>query len=669
MLELGSVDLGRIRHEGVVRNLALVPNVAVSGATEGLNGKHVALLHLGLVVRLDDGDALVAVDAVVVDRVPVQVPDGLDGVSLAVQLDLVALHRLLDGPADLAQPGVDARLLDTRVGGRLDRRQQVVVLGLEGHGEGAVQDAPVDVHADVDLDDVVLPKHHLVARVGRVVRRHVVQVHARGEAHARDDGVALLQAGVAHQRAHAVLDPVGDVRQRHARLDPPLRPLPHLPVRLGRVPVVPQEVVVHQQPLPLPHLLAGRAVPVLVAVVLDLLAGRVGAVGEELRQEDPRGVGLGGGLLLLLLLLVLLLLLLGGSLPVPLRAGRALVRLVVGAFTVLVGGGSALALGLGSVLHCNFTPTTRRDDLDNKTHYEILQVHTNAPPSDIKKSFYALSKAHHPDHNQHDPAAGKRFMRISEAYSVLSSAERRARYDRDVLRLHEQGSTAHTHTHGHGHHQHQHRGSYSSTGPAGGRPASGLSRRRGTFHGPPPSFYRNGGWGAHQAKRGQAHEESTTGGHSSNNNNQSQQQWNNTSYSGSGFRNFGGGMGPGQDPFGKGGEAAAAAGVGGGGEVPHFDRAARAAHTRTQARVDEIRQRRRGMAREYHFPGGGGGGPGGGDWGESRSFFAVLSVLGIAIGVPYFVTRGWDVAAVAAAPAKRQKRKETRKDWNGTATG
>ncbi|ROV93791.1 hypothetical protein VSDG_06951 [Cytospora chrysosperma] len=297
------------------------------------------------------------------------------------------------------------------------------------------------------------------------------------------------------------------------------------------------------------------------------------------------------------------------------------------------------------------TPASRRDDTDDKkTHYEVLQVQTDAPPADIKRSFYALSKANHPDHNQHDPAAaGRRFVRISEAYSVLSSAERRAAYDRDVLRLHDrQRGGAHGHHHGHGHgHGHHHRGgagSYSSTGPAGGRPASGLSRRRGTFHGPPPSFYRNGGWGAHQAKRSQAHEESTAGGRGTagahyqqqQQQQQHQRQWGGdgggaSTAPGSGFRSFGGGgMGP--------------------GVPPHFDRAAQAAHTRTQARVDEIRRRR--LARENQFPGVR-------DWGESGSFFAVLTVLGIAIGVTYFTTRKWDTAPV----------KEKKKDWSKTVAG
>lgn len=39
-------------------------------------------------------------------------------------------------------------------------------------------------------------------------------------------------------------------------------------------------------------------------------------------------------------------------------------------------------------------------------------------------------------------------------------------------------------------------GSHSSYTYAGSRPASGLSKRRGPFRGPPPSFYAHGGYGA-----------------------------------------------------------------------------------------------------------------------------------------------------------------------------
>jgi curved DNA-binding protein CbpA len=183
------------------------------------------------------------------------------------------------------------------------------------------------------------------------------------------------------------------------------------------------------------------------------------------------------------------------------------------------------------------------------------------------RSFYNLSKAHHPDHHPGDPTASHRFARISEAYSVLGTPAKRAAYDRDVLGLH------HDEHHGR-HHRHGKAGSYHGTGPAGGRPASGLSRRRGSFQGPPPSFYRSGGWGTHGEKRRAAHERSTGGG--------GEAAREGTAAEGTGGgAGTAGGMGPGQDPFGH------------RDEVPHFDQEG---HTKTHRREDQRRAwRARGL--------------------------------------------------------------------------
>lgn len=108
------------------------------------------------------------------------------------------------------------------------------------------------------------------------------------------------------------------------------------------------------------------------------------------------------------------------------------------------------------------------------------------------RQFYKLSKAYHPDLHPKDATASQRFVKISEAYSTLGSAEKRSRYDRDFLRTQEPAS-ARTPS-----------GSFSSaSSPAGGRAPSGLSRRRTQFRGPPPSFYRSGGWGEYSEKRGE----------------------------------------------------------------------------------------------------------------------------------------------------------------------
>ncbi|KAK5663033.1 hypothetical protein OQA88_6448 [Cercophora sp. LCS_1] len=208
-----------------------------------------------------------------------------------------------------------------------------------------------------------------------------------------------------------------------------------------------------------------------------------------------------------------------------------------------------------------FTPSHRHNDDPSKNHYETLKVAHDATHAEIKRSYFALSKAHHPDHNPADPHASRRFMRISEAYAVLGHAEKRTRYDREVMRFHSHPP------------HHHHKGSYHSThNPAGGRPATGLSRRRGTFTGPPPSFFRSGGWGSYEAKRKAAHEESTgasdTGSESA---------------AGTGST---GGMGPGQNPWKARNDRNY--------DIPHFDREA---HERTQKRHEERRTRRMAKAR------------------------------------------------------------------------
>lgn len=128
-------------------------------------------------------------DLVLADLVAVEVLDRLDLVLLAVVLARVGLHHLLDARADVAHPHAHAHHLDASVGGRLHRRRELVVLGVPVLGPRAVADVAVHVHAEVHLDDVALLYHVLVAGVGGVVRRHVVQRDARGEAHAALEGV------------------------------------------------------------------------------------------------------------------------------------------------------------------------------------------------------------------------------------------------------------------------------------------------------------------------------------------------------------------------------------------------------------------------------------------------------------------------------------------------
>lgn len=65
-----------------------------------------------------------------------------------------------------------------------------------------------------------------------------------------------------------------------------------------------------------------------------------------------------------------------------------------------------------------------------RDYYEVLGVGRDATVPDIKRAYRQLAVQFHPDRNPDDPEAEERFKEASEAYAVLSDAEKRARYDR-----------------------------------------------------------------------------------------------------------------------------------------------------------------------------------------------------------------------------------------------
>lgn len=64
-----------------------------------------------------------------------------------------------------------------------------------------------------------------------------------------------------------------------------------------------------------------------------------------------------------------------------------------------------------------------------KDYYRILGVPEDADESTIKKAFRKLAKQYHPDTNNGNPEAEKKFREINEAYSVLSDEGKRKEYD------------------------------------------------------------------------------------------------------------------------------------------------------------------------------------------------------------------------------------------------
>ena len=66
---------------------------------------------------------------------------------------------------------------------------------------------------------------------------------------------------------------------------------------------------------------------------------------------------------------------------------------------------------------------------DKRDYYQVLGVEKNADDATIKKAYRQLAKKYHPDTNPGNAEAEAKFKEASEAYAVLSDADKRRQYD------------------------------------------------------------------------------------------------------------------------------------------------------------------------------------------------------------------------------------------------
>jgi len=66
---------------------------------------------------------------------------------------------------------------------------------------------------------------------------------------------------------------------------------------------------------------------------------------------------------------------------------------------------------------------------EKRDYYEVLMVTRTATKVEIDRAYRKMAIKFHPDSNRDDPGASAKFKECSEAYEVLTDAEKRARYD------------------------------------------------------------------------------------------------------------------------------------------------------------------------------------------------------------------------------------------------
>ena len=76
---------------------------------------------------------------------------------------------------------------------------------------------------------------------------------------------------------------------------------------------------------------------------------------------------------------------------------------------------------------------------DKRDYYDVLGVDKSADDATIKKAYRSLAKKYHPDMNQGDAEAEKKFKEVNEAYAILSDPQKKQQYDQFGHAAFEQG--------------------------------------------------------------------------------------------------------------------------------------------------------------------------------------------------------------------------------------
>lgn len=77
-----------------------------------------------------------------------------------------------------------------------------------------------------------------------------------------------------------------------------------------------------------------------------------------------------------------------------------------------------------------FRPFSRQSVRFLQNYYDVLGLKRNATKAEIKNAYIESTKKHHPDRN--NSSSSEKFLKVQEAYKVLSNDSTRRQYDLEI---------------------------------------------------------------------------------------------------------------------------------------------------------------------------------------------------------------------------------------------